>query len=289
MKKSTAKKATAAKAKSKSNAKTSKATTLATYVYGVVKAKGRASVTAPKLPKGAKGLPDAGPPRILDAGGDYRVVVSSVPLPTYSADSIEAKLRDLDWVGVAAAAHEIVVEGSAASGTVVPMKLFTIFTTDERAIAHVAKMKRDLDRVVAKIAGCDEWGLRILFDEARALEKKQAEQRKSHANDPVTGKSFLLRKKAQEETRRVLTFEAKQEVDDLFDRLQGTSKKAVRRPPPNHELAGRVLLDAVFLVPQKGITKFKSTIADTAKDLAREGYQISLTGPWPAYSFVEAR
>lgn len=286
--KATAKKTKASK-NGRSSTRASGASALATYVYGVVKAKARAPLSAPKLPKGAKGLPEAGPPRLLDAGGDYRIVVSSVPLATYSADSIEAKLRDLDWVGVAAAAHETVVEGAAATGTVVPMKLFTIFTSDERATAHVAKMKRDLDRVVAKIAGCDEWGLRILFDEARALEKKQAEQRKSHANAPVTGKSFLLRKKAQEETRRVLTVEAKQEVDDLFDRLQKTVKKAVRRPPPNHELAGRVLLDAVFLVPQKGVEKFKSTIAATAKDLAREGYQITLTGPWPAYSFVEAR
>lgn len=265
-----------------------KTASLATYVYGVVKTSARAP-KAPKLPKGAKGLPDAGPPRMLDAGADYKVVVSSVPLPAYAAESIEAKLRDLDWVGVAAAAHETIVEGAAAIGTVVPMKLFTIFTTDERVIAHVAKMKRELDRVVTKIAGCDEWGLRILFDESRALEKKQADQRKKDASTPVTGKSFLLRKKAQEETRRVLTFEAKEEVDGLFDRLERAAKKAVRRPPPNRELAGRVLLDAVFLVPQKGVAKFKSTIASTAKELVREGYQITLTGPWPAYSFVEAR
>jgi hypothetical protein len=284
---------TAKRPPGKTTAKKAKqsASTLATYVYGVVKAqsKSRAAIAPPKIPKGVKGLPEAGAPRILDAAGDYHVVVSSVPLPSYSAESIEAKLRDLDWVGVAAAAHETVVERAAALGTVVPMKLFTIFTSDDRAIAHVSKMKRDLDRVVTKIAGCDEWGLRILFDEARALERKQAEQKRKDATGPITGKSFLLRKKAQEETRRVLTFEAKEEVDELFDRLERAARKAVRRPPPNRELAGRVLLDAVFLVPQKGVAKFKSTIAGTAKELVREGYQITLTGPWPAYSFVEAR
>jgi len=279
---------TTAKKKSAKKAGAKKASGSATYVYGVVKVAARAKAVALKIAKGAKGLPEGEPPRLIDAGGDYRLVVSTVPLPTYSAESIEGKLRDLDWIGVAAAAHEMVLEGAAESGTVVPMKLFTIFNDDARAIAHVVRMKRELDRVVTKIAGCDEWGLRILFDEGQALERKRAEQMAKDARTPVSGTSFLLRKKAQEETRRVLTFEAKEEVDGLFDRLKRASKKAVRRPPPNRELAGRVLLDAVFLVPRKGTSTFKSTIAGTAEELVREGYQITLTGPWPAYSFVEA-
>ncbi len=264
-----------------------------TYLYCVVKAPGSAAgrkhASKPAAAKKTKTLPGGGQVRVLDAGDGYSIVVASVPASTYSAEAIESKLRDLDWVGAAAAAHEAAVEGSSSHGTVVPMKLFTLFTSDDRALAHVAKMKRDLGRIVTKIAGCDEWGLRILFDEAGALQRKTAQQRKKDVAAPPTGTGFLLRKKAQEDTRRLLTTEAKDEVDDLFVRLERSSKKAVRRPPPNRELAGRVLLDAVFLVPQKGVEKFKSTIAGTAKDLAREGFQITLTGPWPAYSFVEAR
>jgi hypothetical protein len=256
----------------------------ATYVYCVVR-----SDAAVTLGKGAKGLPGAGAPRVLPAADDFQLVVSTVPLATYSAEVIESKLQDLDWVGAVAAAHEAVVERAGALGTVVPMKLFTIFQSDERAVHHVAKMKKDLSRVVARIAGCDEWGLRILFDEAAAVKKKERAQAKAAAKAPVSGTGFLLRKKAQEETRRVLTTEAKEEVDDLFARLERTSKKAVRRPPPNRELAGRVLLDAVFLVPKKVAPAFKGEVAGSAKELAREGYHVTLTGPWPAYSFIEGR
>jgi hypothetical protein len=261
------------------------AVAVATYLYCVVK-----SDEAPAFAraKGEKGLVSAGPVRSIDVGDGYYIVVASVPLALYSAEAIEAKLRDLDWVGAAASAHETVVERAAQSGTVVPMKLFTIFSSDERAADHVRKTKKKLDAVVAKIAGCQEWGLRILFDEARAREVKEkvaAKQPKA----PVTGTGFLLRKKAHDESRRRLTSEAKHEVDDLFVRLEKTAKNAVRRPPPNRELAGQVLLDAVFLVPSQRIEKFKSTVAGSAKDLAREGYHITLTGPWPAYSFIEGR
>jgi hypothetical protein len=258
---------------------------LATYLYCVVKADAAPSLT--KI-KGASGLVAAGPPRTIDVGDGYHVVVATVPLKLYSSEAIEAKLRDLDWVGAAASAHEAVVERAAQNGTVVPMKLFTIFSTDDRAAEHVRKMKKSLEKVVAKIAGCEEWGLRILFDEtsaAKAKEKLEAAKPKA----PVSGTSFLLRKKAHEESRRRLTSEAKHEVDDLFVRLEKTAKSSVRRPPPNRELAGQVLLDAVFLVPEKRIAKFKSTVATSAKDLANEGYHVTLTGPWPAYSFIEGR
>jgi hypothetical protein len=278
---------TAATRKTKAKKTTAVTPATATYLYCVVK--GDAAAPREKSRgKAPSGLAAAGPPRTIDVGDGYHVVVSSVPLKLYSAEAIEGKLHDLEWVGAAASAHETVVEQAAQGGTVVPMKLFTIFSTDERAFEHVRKMKKSLDKVVAKIAGCEEWGLRILFDEssaAKAKEKLAATKPKA----PVTGTSFLLRKKAHEESRRRLTSEAKHEVDDLFVRLEKTAKSSVRRPPPNRELAGQVLLDAVFLVPSARLTRFKSTVATSAKDLANEGYHVTLTGPWPAYSFIEGR
>ncbi|MBX3201221.1 MAG: GvpL/GvpF family gas vesicle protein, partial [Labilithrix sp.] len=130
----------------------------ATYVYCIVK-----SSSAPKLGRAPRGLEGAGVARLLDAGDGYRLVVATAPLALYDAAAIDARLRDIDWVGGRAAEHEAIVEHAAGLGTVVPMKLFTLFSTDERALEHVQKMKRSLARVVERIAGCEEWGLRILF------------------------------------------------------------------------------------------------------------------------------
>jgi hypothetical protein len=264
-----------------------------TYLYCVVKSASAPPVAAARKGTGVRkappGLVSAGPTRAIDVGDGYSIVVSTVPLSLYSAEAIEEKLRDLDWVGAAASAHESVVERAGQGATVVPMKLFTIFSSDDRAADHVRKMKRGLDRVVARIAGCEEWGLRILFDESRAAKAKGVQAKKAAARAPVTGTSFLLGKKAHEESRRRLTSEAKGEVDELFVRLEKTATRAIRRPPPTRELAGQVLLDSVFLVTEKRVEKFKSTVAASAKELAKEGYHVTLTGPWPAYSFIEAR
>jgi hypothetical protein len=251
----------------------------ATYVYCVVKRE-RARAT---LGKTSRKMPGAGPARVLEVADDYAAIVSRAPLASYSGDAIERKLEDLKWVGACGAAHEAVVEHASALGTVIPMKLFTLFATDARAVDHVRKMKRALDRVVARIEGCDEWGLRVLFDEARAAKAVAPPKR------PATGTGFLQRKKEQADASRRLAASAREEVEDLYAGLETSAKRAIRRAPPSRELAGRVLLDAVFLVSRPKARSFTAAVAARAKDLAKSGYHVTLTGPWPAYSFVEAR
>src|SRR5687767_10612161 len=171
----------------------------ATYVYCVVKSANGAKT--PSLARAPKGLAGVERPRVLDAGDGYRLVVATAPLAKYSADAINARLEDIEWVAERGAEHEALVEHVAAIATVVPMKMFTLFSNDERAIAHVAKMKKTLDRVVDRIAGCDEWGLRILFDEAEATRLAAEEAR---ATKPASGTSFLERKKKQQDVRKSL-------------------------------------------------------------------------------------
>jgi hypothetical protein len=253
----------------------------ATYVYCVVQ-----STRAPRLGKVSAGLAGAGRPRLLDGGDGYHLLVATAPLALYDAEAIDAKLRDLDWVGGRAAEHEAVVEHAAEIGTVVPMKLFTLFSNDERAVAHVHRMKRSLARVVERIAGCEEWGLRVLFDEARAARAAAEEARSKKV---ASGKDFLLRKKALDDERRTAGVRGAAEVLELYDRLAKIARRSQRRAAPNHELAGRVLLDAVFLVPQPLVKKVRTTVTASAKTLVEEGFDVTLTGPWPAYSFIGGR
>jgi hypothetical protein len=254
----------------------------ATYAYCIVKSDG-----APKpIGRAVVGLAEASRPRWLDVGNGYRLVVADAPLSVYGAEQIDSKLRDIDWTSARAAEHDRVIESVGKNGTVVPLKLFTLFATEERAIAHVKKMKKSLDRIVERIADCDEWSLRIVLDEARAA-KILAERAAQAQREAVSGTNFLQRKKAEQDRMRSLGASSKRTVDELFSALEGTSKRALRRAAPNRELAGRVVLDAVFLVPRDAEESFKDEVAKVAPSLADEGHHIGLSGPWPAYSFIE--
>lgn len=260
----------------------------ATYVYCVVKsakapALGRSSSKAQPVPRGLEGT---GKPRFLDAGDGFYMLAATAPLDLYDAPVIDGKLRDLDWVGGRAAEHEGVVEFATNLGTVVPMKLFTMFGSDERAVENVRGMKKSLHRVVERIEGCEEWGLRILFDEARAT---RAAAESARGSKPTSGKDFLLRKKVLNDERHSSGARGAAEVEALYQRLTKTCRSAKKRAAPNRELAGRVLLDAVFLVPHSSISAVRKTVTASAKKLAADGFDVSFTGPWPAYSFIGAK
>ena len=62
-------------------------------------------------------------------------------------------------------------------------------------------------------------------------------------------------------------------------RRRETEPKGVVTPP---------LLDAAFLVPAASLARFKSAARRAAASCARAGAEMTLTGPWPPYNFVQA-
>jgi hypothetical protein len=225
---------------------------------------------------------------MLDAGDGYHLVVASAPLSLYGTAAIDANLGDMEWLAERATEHEAVVEHATKLGSVVPMKLFTLFRNDERACKHVLKMEPSLGRVVGRIAGCEEWGLRILFDPTHQAHAATAKA-PGKPNETVSGTSFLRGKKAAVEEQRDAGARGAVVVDTLYDRLTHTARDAHRRTPADGETAAGQVLDAVFLVPHESVKRLKALVAESAKPLVDDGFYVTLSGPWPAYSFIGER
>jgi hypothetical protein len=181
-----------------------------------------------------------------------------------------------------------VVEHVARGCTTVPMKLFTLFASDERAVGHVRRMRARIERVAANVEGCREWGVRVQVDErrARALAQKRAASRQPDAG---RGTSFLLRKKAENDGVGETLRAARRDAERVFSELEGRARASVQRPPVSREIAARVLVDAVFLVPTRSAREFQAAVKRAATSLAKSGCALALTGPWPPYHFVDGR
>jgi len=161
----------------------------ATYLYCLVQ-----SPKEPSLRGAPTGLPGAGRPRAIDAGGRLWLVAADAPLEQYGEKPIERGLKDLAWVSSVAIPHEAIVEHLVKNGsTVVPMKLFTLFRTDESALEHVARQRKRIDRLIERIGGREEWGLRVLLDEVAALRRAREEAQAVASGAP--GTAFLLRRR----------------------------------------------------------------------------------------------
>jgi hypothetical protein len=255
-----------------------------TYVYCVV-----AATRLPRMARTAKGLPGAERMRLLDAGDGLFIVVAHVPLKRYGEEALRRGLADLDWVSRAAVAHEQVVESFVTERAVLPMKLFTIFTTDARAVEHVRGERTRIAAFVKRVADQQEWGVRVILDKARAS-AAAAKQRPSRgpSTAAASGAAYLTRKKAQRDAATELAEHARDTVAGLYDRLAARARLAKRRPAGDMPAGdGPLLLDAAFLVPRARTASFRAMAVREARTLSRSGYGLTLSGPWPPYTFVQ--
>ena len=254
--------------------------TTAVYVYCVVRAARR-----PSLARVPAGLPGGTRPAAYPLAASIWLIAAEVPLDAYGPPHLEPRLRDLDWVSEIAVAHEAVVEHLARSrgATVIPMKLFTMFSSIDRALADVRRRRAAIDRTLRRIAGCEEWGIRV----ARVPPAHAAAAR-GNGGGPTTGAAFLAARRDARAAAAQARAAAALRADEAFNRLRRHAKDAHRRDRAPEPGTNPPILEAAFLVPLGKRPAFKAEAKRQAVSLASAGAAMTLTGPWPAYNFVAA-
>ena len=243
----------------------------ATYVYGLLDRK-----TAPAVAKAPAGPPGLGPLRALPVRDGVWLLVATAPLARYGADAIERGLSDLDWVSRCALGHERVVEAFLPAGTLLPMKLFTLFTNDAAALERSREDAPRVTRLLRRLQGKSEWGVRLRRSERAPVPR---------AGTPVkSGREFLQRKQQERAARNGASAADRQAADRIFRELKGGTAAAVRKPLADD--AGRLLLDAVFLATSVEAAALRRAVAARARAVRADGLELVLTGPWPAYHFL---
>ena len=250
----------------------------ATYLYCVVRA-----ARKPAAGDAPEGLPGATRPEVIAVSPSLWLVAAAVPLDLYGPRPLESILVDLEQVGRIGLAHEAVVEHFAQRPglTVIPLKLFTMFSTRERAVRDIASRRRPLEAAMKRIAGSEEWGVRI----SATIKPRSAS---TTTRPPVTsGAEFLAARRRSRDEVRTAKVAAAEAAIATFERLNSVAKDARRREDAPSAITPP-LLDAAFLVPSKDRDRFTAAAREEADTCARAGAQLTLTGPWPAYHFIEA-
>lgn len=258
------------------------ASNTAIYVYCLVRA-GRRPATA-RLPEP---LPRATAPQLTAAGAGLFLVTSEVPLDTYDPAQLEPRLRDLDWVSDIALAHERVVQHFArkSGATVIPMKMFTMFSSLDKALADVRGRRRAIDRQMKRIAGCEEWGIRIARVPG-SVPATPATRGSGRARPASSGTAFLTARKVARDDATAAKSAARTAAVAAFTRLERFSRDAWRRPERREPGSNPPILEAAFLVTARARDRFRSEARRQAASCAAAGAEMVLTGPWAPYNFV---
>ncbi len=257
-------------------------TATATYLYCLVR-----RPAPPDLAAAPEGVPGASRSRALPVEDGLWLIAAQVPLPAYGEEAIAARMDDLDWLSARALAHERTVEHFAGGAedapglseqALVPMKLLTLFADEERALDHVRSGLPRLRPILDRVAGREEWGVRVTHDAKAAREAAAV----PGGAAPASGKDFLLRKKKVRDASRQAPEDARQAAAAVYEDLAARAAASSRREPAaGHTL----LLDAAFLVPRNEREAFEAAVDAAARRLADSHCELTLTGPWPPYNF----
>src|SRR5262249_38355046 len=159
-----------------------------------------------------------------------------------------------------------------------PMKLFTLFASDERARRHIEARRSRLLRALDAVEGRQEWGVRLSGHGRTARSSRREPASKA------SGTLFLLAKKAERDREGGREENSAREAEALYRSLADHADRSRRRDLPG-VARSRLWLDANFLVRRRRRRAFEAAVRHAATRLKSEGYDVALTGPRPPYNF----
>jgi hypothetical protein len=257
------------------------------YVYGVAPA-------TSDLSRAPQGLDDA--PLELCVDDELAAVTSRVDGERYSPDAVERATEDVEWLAPRAVAHDRVLTWLSDHGPVVPLPIFSLFSTTKAVQRMLHDRRAELDVALRRVAKGREYALRLyridteLATIATELSPRLA-QLQENAAAASPGQRYLLERK--------LDAERKNELHGIGSRIARTVMSALQ--PAAIEIAetriaqragrtaaeGTLILDAAFLVAPSSLEEFQRTLTELVTLHSGRGFRFDFTGPWPPYHFVQ--
>ncbi len=256
---------------------------LGTYVYGVVWA------TDISFTEELSGL-DADDPVTTVIEGPLAAVVSRVPLVEFEEDELRSHLSDIDWVERVARAHEAVLDDLCSRTVVVPMRMCTVYRSDENLRSMLQREAENLHSALEFLDGKLEWGLKVLGPgESDTSSAPDAGAAADDARSANSGTDYLARRRARRDEHAELEALQAEAAAEIHEALAEVAHDGLLNPIQSGELPGRqgrLVMNGVYLVEREATEAFHQEVEELEQRFASLGLELLRTGPWPPYNFV---
>jgi hypothetical protein len=257
------------------------------YVYGIVSAE-EIFAHAPS------GLDDAPVEPLVDAG--MVAVASRLDGNDYAAERVERGTADMEWLAPRAMAHDRVLTWASDHGAVVPLPMFSLFSSDAAVRSMLRSRSEQLRTALARASEGREYALRVyrLDDELRAvasqLSPRLAElEQAAAAASP--GQRYLLERKLENERKTELRSIGATIAREILTTLRPIATDTVEGrllpKPASGSTENPLVLDAAFLIPSERLESFRHALTSLVERHGSRGFRFDFTGPWPPYHFVQ--
>jgi hypothetical protein len=212
-----------------------------------------------------------------------------VPREEFSQEAIDRRAKDLEWLGAIGYRHQDVVAHLMKVVAVVPLRAFTLFSSEQAIESFLSERSASLQRLLDRLDGKQEWTIRVEFEpqrwsEALVSRVDSLRQLQDQIAASGEGKAFLLRKKLDEEKKRA-SREAEQQVVSEIERV-ALEKLACDTVAESRQQRDGAFPQINVLIPRDEESRLQELHSELMKKYEAEGINVALTGPWAPYTFA---
>ncbi len=249
------------------------------YVYGIVPARVAPLVDAAAL----DGIDDSAVRTIVE--GRFAAAASDVSMEEYGAETLNARIGDLEWLAAHAASHQAVNERLLdIAGTVLPLSFGTLYRDDTRVREMLREEVAARARRLAALSGRAEWVVTLTRESEASDGTAELEELEREIASSTPGRAFLLRKRratvAKAAAERADTEAARRVEEAVAAVAERTYREAVAQGG-----ADAVVLRLSVLAPRARADRVDALLEALCDELGPRGYHARASGPWPAYRF----
>ncbi|HUY45246.1 MAG TPA: GvpL/GvpF family gas vesicle protein [Streptosporangiaceae bacterium] len=209
-------------------------------------------------------------------------IVGSVDARGFGEQALASLLGGLDNIErVGRAHHQVIARVAAAGGTVLPLRLATVYPDDDTVRALLAQRRGEFAGMLDRFRDTVEWGVQIYL----AAGSYQAMTGQAAGGLPAAVPS--ARREALADPDEVVDH-AEAFADAIDWVLNDIAVVSRRQPAADPQFAGRadwMVLNGAYLLRSDRVAEF--TAAAHALAGAHPGARAVVNGPWPPYSFVD--
>ncbi len=257
------------------------------YVYAI-RAEGPSSGRAAAISLATDAVDRSRNFRSVTAAG-LAAIVTPVPLGEFSQEAVDRRAGDLEWLGAIGYRHQGVIIELMKEGDVLPLRAFSLFSSDTMLGRYLEENAGRLGNVLQRLAGKREWTLRVEFDPEPwnvALGRRVSSLAELTREIEIAGagKSFLLRKKLDEEKKRVSRQAEEQVVSEIESSI--VEKLACQTVAESRQQRGGAFPQLNVLINRDEESLLQDLQLELTGRYQGDGVSIALSGPWPPYTFA---
>lgn len=262
----------------------------ATWLYAITHNLGQAGLT------GLRGV-GGGQIRALDSG-TLTAVVESVDPRKFSADMLQDQLSDPAELEAVARRHHDVVVAVAALGATLPLRLATVYLTDNRVLRLLSQRRDEFCQTLGWLEHRTECGIKAWADPDGFTEDlaqqspRGTDSQPTRAQSPATadnsGAAYLTRRRAELAARATgqrLAAQCGELIHAALCRMAIAARLHPLQDMPAAAEAGLQVLNGAYLVESASLAEFAESARAVGAQAGAE--RVVVTGPWPTYSFAD--